>query len=92
MLSGRVFQQIVGIPMRTNCTLLLPDLFIYSGLLKKNEKGRRRVQFVLIGMPTICWKTRPESIANVFSMKNSSMLIISVSENFLVEPEWLFTK
>jgi hypothetical protein len=44
MLSGRVFQQTVGIPMRINCTPLLPDLFIYSydvyfiqGLLKKNE-------------------------------------------------------
>ena len=42
MLSGRVFQQTVGIPMRTNCTLLLPDLFIYSGLLKKNEKKLAR--------------------------------------------------
>jgi hypothetical protein len=45
MLSGRVFQQTVGIPMRTNCTPLLSDLFVYSydvdliqGLLKKNEK------------------------------------------------------
>jgi hypothetical protein len=34
-------------------------------------------------MPTVCWKTRPESIANVFSMKNSSMLMISVSDNSL---------
>ena len=45
MLSGRVFQQTVGIPVSTNCTPLLPDLFLYSydvdfiqGLLKKNEK------------------------------------------------------
>jgi hypothetical protein len=30
MLSGRVFQQTVGIPMRTNCTSLLPALFFYS--------------------------------------------------------------
>jgi hypothetical protein len=44
---------------------------------------------VLIGMPTDCWKTRPESIVNVFSMKNSSMLMISVSENFLVESEYI---
>ena len=49
MLSGRVFQQTVGIPMRTNCTPLLPDLFFYSydvdfiqGLLKKNEKKLAR--------------------------------------------------
>jgi hypothetical protein len=30
MLSGRVFQQIVGIPMSTNCTPLFRDLFFYS--------------------------------------------------------------
>ena len=49
MLSGRVFQQTVGIPMRTNCTSLLPALFFYSydvdfiqGLLKKNEKKLAR--------------------------------------------------
>ena len=49
MLSGRVFQKTVGIPMRTNCTPLLPDLFFYScdvdfiqGLLKKNEKKLAR--------------------------------------------------
>ena len=43
--GGRVFQQIVGIPMSTNCAPLLADLFLYSykadliqGLLKKNEK------------------------------------------------------
>jgi hypothetical protein len=49
MLSGRVFQQTVGIPMRTNSTPLLPDLFFYSydvdfiqGLHKKNEKKLAR--------------------------------------------------
>jgi hypothetical protein len=43
MFDGRVFQQTIGIPMGTNCALLLADLFIYSykadfiqGLLKKN--------------------------------------------------------
>ena len=46
MFGGRVIQLRVGIPMCTNCTLLLVDLFIYSyeadsiqGLLKKNEKN-----------------------------------------------------
>ena len=46
MFGGRVFQPWVGIPMGTNCSLLLVDLFIYSyeadsiqGLLKKNEKN-----------------------------------------------------
>ena len=49
MLSGRVFQKTVDIPMRTNCTPLLPDLFFYSydvdfihGLLNKNEKKLAR--------------------------------------------------
>jgi hypothetical protein len=28
MLSGHVFQKTVGIPMRTNCTPLLPDLVL----------------------------------------------------------------
>ena len=30
MFGGRVFQQTVGIPMGTNCTPLLADLFLYS--------------------------------------------------------------
>ena len=45
MFGGCVFQQIVGIPLATNCAPLLADLFLYSyeadfiqGLLKKNEK------------------------------------------------------
>ena len=47
--GGRVFQQTVGIPMGTNCALLLTDLFLYlyeadfiQGLLKKNEKKLAR--------------------------------------------------
>ena len=28
--AGKVFQQIVGIPMGTNCAPLLPDIFLYS--------------------------------------------------------------
>ena len=28
--AGKVFQQKVGIPMGTNCTLLLADIFLYS--------------------------------------------------------------
>ena len=30
MFGGRYFQQIVGIPMDTNCTPLLTDLYFYS--------------------------------------------------------------
>ena len=30
MFGGRVFQQTVGIPMRTNCDTILADLFVYS--------------------------------------------------------------
>ena len=28
--GGRIFQQTIGIPMGTNCAMLLPDLFLYS--------------------------------------------------------------
>ena len=28
--GGKVFQQIVGIPMGTNCAPLLPNIFLYS--------------------------------------------------------------
>ena len=28
--AGKVFQQIIGIPMRTNCANLLADIFMYS--------------------------------------------------------------
>ena len=41
-----------------------------------------------IGMPAVCWKTRPPNIANMLSIKKSSMLMISVSENCLVASEW----
>jgi hypothetical protein len=30
VVGGQVFQQSVGIPMGTNCTTLLADLFLYS--------------------------------------------------------------
>jgi hypothetical protein len=30
VVGGQVFQQSVGIPMGTNCALLLADLFLYS--------------------------------------------------------------
>jgi len=43
MFDGCVFQQIVGIPMSTNCASVLADLFLYlyeadfiQGLLMKN--------------------------------------------------------
>jgi hypothetical protein len=45
MFGEHVFQQTVDIPMGTNCTHLLADLFLHSydsdfthGLLKKNER------------------------------------------------------
>ena len=49
MFGGRVFQQTVGIPMGTNCSPLIADLFLYSyeadfmqGFLKKNEMKMAR--------------------------------------------------
>lgn len=47
--GGQIFQQIVGIPMGTNCAPLLADLFLYSyeaefiqGLLQQNQKKLAR--------------------------------------------------
>jgi hypothetical protein len=34
-----LFQQVVGIPMGTNCALLLADLFLYSYELESGEAG-----------------------------------------------------
>jgi hypothetical protein len=52
-------QQTVGIPMGTNCSPLLADLFLYSyeadfiqGLLKKNEK-KLALYFKLDGIDAI---------------------------------------
>jgi hypothetical protein len=43
-------------------------------------------------MPTVL-KNTSTKITNMLSIKKSSMLMISVSENFLVESEWgFFTK
>jgi hypothetical protein len=50
-------------------------------------------------MPIVCWKTFPSNIANMLSIKNSSMLMMSVSENFLGDipidvnslPDWSLT-
>ena len=58
--GGSVFQQIVGIPMGTNCAPLLTGLFIVSyeadfiqGLLKKNEKELSRIlHSIQIVVPT----------------------------------------
>ena len=52
MFGGRVFQQIVGIPMGSNWTLLLADLFLYSykttfiqGLPKKTKNASPILQY-----------------------------------------------
>ena len=52
----------------------------------RKKSARRGAQFVPIGMPTVCWKTRPPNITNMLSIKNS------VSENFLVESVFFFFK
>ena len=58
--GGRVFQQIVGIPMGTNCAPLPSGLFIVSyetyfmqGIFKKNEKKLSRIlHSIQIVVPT----------------------------------------
>jgi hypothetical protein len=92
------------IPIGTNCAPLLADLFLYSyeadfiqRLVKKNEKKlARSFNF------TFCYIDDVLSLNNSrFSdyfdriyplIKHSSMLKISVSDNFLVESEWCFIK
>ena len=52
----------------------------------KRTSGREEEhKFVPIGIPTVCWRTRPPKITNMLSIKNSSLLMISVSVSFLVE-------
>jgi hypothetical protein len=55
---------------------------IYPIELEIKDTTDTEAQFVPIGI-----KTRPPNIANMLSIKNSSMLKISVSANFLVESE-----
>ena len=40
----------------------------------RKMSARRGVQFVPIGMPTICWKTFPPKTTKMLSTRNSSML------------------
>ena len=49
----------------------------------------RGAQLVSIRQPTVCRTTRHSNIANILLIKNSSMLMISVSENCFVESEWV---
>ena len=39
--GGILFQQVVGIPMGTNCAPLLADLFLYSEFLQKLVKDKK---------------------------------------------------
>ena len=45
--AGKVFQQIIGIPMGTNCALLLADIFLYSYeaqfIQSLHSAGRKRL-------------------------------------------------
>jgi hypothetical protein len=46
-----------------------------------------------IGMSTVCWKTRSPKITNICCQSKTRacwLLMISVSENFLAESEWIF--
>ena len=36
--GGRIFQQTIGIPMRTNCAPLLADLFFYTRMRRSLYK------------------------------------------------------
>ena len=53
--------------------------------LLNTKSIRRGVQLVPIVMPIVCWKTLLLSIVNMLSIKTSIIMIMSVSENFLLE-------
>ena len=58
----------------------------------RNMSARRGAQLVLIGMPTICWKTFSPRTTKMLSTRNSSMLIMSSSVHLLFESECSLTK
>jgi hypothetical protein len=63
----------------------------YHDFLTNKGTSRQEEEhiFLLIGLPTVCWKTPSPKITNMMSIKNSSILILLVSENLLVPSEWL---
>jgi hypothetical protein len=67
---------------------LLYDVCL-MGIIKKST--RRGAKLDPIRIPTVCWKTRPSSITNMLSIKNSNMFMIS--ENSLQNQSgFLFAK
>ena len=54
-----------------------------------DQRNRREeAQFVPKGVTTVCCKPRPQHIANMLTIKNSSMLMISVSGNQWCQLRW----
>ena len=53
---------------------------------------RRGVQFVPIGIPTICWKTFPANTTKMLSVRNANILMMASSEYFFLESECSFAK
>ena len=58
----------------------------------RNMSARRGVQFVPIGMPTICLTTFPAKTTKMLSTRNSSILMMSSSVYLLFESECSLTK
>ena len=42
-------------------------------------------------MENVCWKTRPPNIANMLSIKHSSIVMMSASDNFWLESDFFYT-
>ena len=51
---------------------------------KRNKLERGGAHLVSIGMPAVCWKTHTPNITNMLSIKNSSILLMLVSDNILL--------
>ena len=77
-----------------NCFLPIEskDYINYASNEQRNMSARGGAQFVPIGIPTICWKTFPVKTTKMLSTRNSSILMMSSSENLFLESECSFTR
>ena len=71
---------------------IVRDSTILNYTHKVGKWARKGALLVPIAIPIFTWKTRTPNIANMLWIKNSRILITSVSKNALVESKWWFAK
>jgi hypothetical protein len=85
---------IASIPLSLELRISHIQIGLLHTLIGIDSEGRLRTHFttkemiVSIGIPTVCCKTHPPNIATSLPIKDTSRLMISVSDNFLVESKW----